>query len=479
MLDFESKSNNRFRIERFFPTGKEFIALVVCDQENEMCMRRQCVLCEDLINGLWRESLENGVKVKYYQWTTLKEVKNSDEMKTSTKISANTESTEASDAKRGNEMKTKTVKLSTERSVSDAFAELKVQLKPFLLHTFVKRKQASHFDEVKAQVNGKKIVLQVDYSENFSCVEQNEIQSGYWSHKQCTLFTAFAWINPGVTKSIVLVSDNLDHGKVSVFCYMDTIFKALKADYPEIEEINVFSDGAGSQFKQCFLFSTLYLYEKNHSVQVVWNYFATSHGKGVVDGIGGSVKGYVYRRILSGSSTVKNGKEFAQVAAHLNQKVCVDYIPMEKFVANQPMLEKWWNSVETVANTHQIHCVMPLSCNRLLVSDLSSEPVFREVLIKRNTIEDASLETRAVAMQVSGKKNVHEEQPAKLRPVFDKIVNSFVRVKIPSKWRDGYYVAFVKEECSDGYAVRFLRRSIKSGENIFVYPEIPDECIID
>ena len=68
------------------------------------------------------------------------------------------------------------------------------------------------------------------------------------------------------------------------------IFMAIIIDYFEnIREFSnyvIFSDGAASQFKQRFTLSGIALLEKSLS----WNFFAASHGKGAVDGIGGQIE---------------------------------------------------------------------------------------------------------------------------------------------------------------------------------------------
>ena len=51
-------------------------------------------------------------------------------------------------------------------TVADAFSLLKKQLQPFLIHTFIYCRQAAHFDTLISQCNTKKVVLQVDFSEN-------------------------------------------------------------------------------------------------------------------------------------------------------------------------------------------------------------------------------------------------------------------------------------------------------------------------
>ena len=137
-------------------------------------------------------------------------------------------------------------------TVGDAFAELKSKLKEFLLHTFIKRKQAAQMDKMIAQCDTENIVLQVDFSENATIASQHEIQSAHWSHGQATLFTSYAWIDKEekVNKSFVVISDELTHTKHAVYIFIDYIFKVLTITFSTIKKINVFSDGAGSQFKQ-------------------------------------------------------------------------------------------------------------------------------------------------------------------------------------------------------------------------------------
>ena len=56
------------------------------------------------------------------------------------------------------------------------------------MHTYVKRKQAAHLDASVSECNTKKVVLQVDFSENATIMSQNEVQSAHWCHGQATLF---------------------------------------------------------------------------------------------------------------------------------------------------------------------------------------------------------------------------------------------------------------------------------------------------
>ena len=76
-----------------------------------------------------------------------------------------------------------------------------------------------------------------------------------------------------------------------MWVFMNYLLKQLRKDTPSLNVLNIFSDGAGSQFKQKYLFSNLHAWVQDYSY-----FFATSHGKGVVDGIGGTVKRAVWRQ---------------------------------------------------------------------------------------------------------------------------------------------------------------------------------------
>ena len=55
--------------------------------------------------------------------------------------------------------------------------------------------QAAHLAKPNAECNESSVVLQLDFSENASLLQQNEIQSAHWTHKQVTVFhcTCLDW----------------------------------------------------------------------------------------------------------------------------------------------------------------------------------------------------------------------------------------------------------------------------------------------
>ena len=247
---------------------REFISTIVCDQESEDCMSSQCEFCRDSIENIHVDVEDESQEISYHIWA-----------KDTTKLPQ---------------------LISKSETVRDILKGIKSDLKPFLLHTFIKRKQQEWFEMAKSSVDGKTVLVQVDFSENFTIKHQNEISSAYWSHKQASLFTSHAWITDNTRESIVIWSDNLEHTKLSIYVFVQEILNHLTSKYIDIRHVNFISDGPSSQFKQKFLFSNLHLWGSRFNISIDWNFFATSHGKGVVDGIGGSTKRMIWNRIRSG-----------------------------------------------------------------------------------------------------------------------------------------------------------------------------------
>ena len=231
---------------------------------------------------------------------------------------------------------------------------------------------------MQRESNGENVVLQLDFSENASLQNQDAVQACHWHHGQATIFTACAWTDNENDKSesMVVVSDDLQHSKIGVYSYVTYILNHLKENYPSIKCIDVFYDGASSQFKQKYLFSNLHLWEDNLCIRVKWNFFATSHGKGVVDGIGGTVKRSVWRFVKSGNAQVKTPHDFYLVACQRNPKIHVKYISKFENELNRNMLEEHWQGTKTVPNTQHMHFVMPVGQHFIMVGETSDNSLF-------------------------------------------------------------------------------------------------------
>ena len=83
-----------------------------------------------------------------------------------------------------------------------------------------------------------------------------------------------------------------------------------------VKVLSLWSDGPRSQFKNQFVAASISALEKKHGVVIKWNYmyFATSHGKGPVDGIKGATKRFVWNKVHLRKHIVKDAATFVAAA---------------------------------------------------------------------------------------------------------------------------------------------------------------------
>ena len=112
-----------------------------------------------------------------------------------------------------------------------------------------------------------------------------------------SLFTAAIWQKN--LQTFIIASNSLDHTK-----------KLLESILSNTLEIHIFSDNATSQFKNKVVISTMMHLEIKFNNRVFWHFFAAVHGKGVVDGIGATVKRLASNKIKSGKIEIQSANDF-------------------------------------------------------------------------------------------------------------------------------------------------------------------------
>ena len=66
-----------------------------------------------------------------------------------------------------------------------------------------------------------------------------------------------------------------------------------------------------------------FLISFQQDVSLEWHYNQTHHGKGPMDGIGGTIKNLVYRKVLSGDVVIDTPKKFAEFANEISNVDCL------------------------------------------------------------------------------------------------------------------------------------------------------------
>ena len=152
---------------------------------------------------------------------------------------------------------------------------------------------------------------------------------------------------------------------------MKLVVENLLPKHPEIKLINIFSDGARSQFKQKFTLSNLPLWESVLNITLTWHFSATSHGKGVVDGLGGSIKRSVWRIIRNQDHTISNASEYADLARQRNPNIHILYITKSKVEESKHFLDDRFTNVRSYSGCSQMHCFKYYGNNIIYMSETS------------------------------------------------------------------------------------------------------------
>ena len=310
----------------------DFLGLCVCDLESECCMSDNCYLCGNL--NLFRDKIVNKVpepeeQLRWYQWEQDRDNYTS-----------------------------KLLKIGT---VKEALENLGSKLPQFTWHVFIKSKQEEAYKRAKNcanQANSETCLLQMDFAENFTCVWQDEIQSAHWRQKQVTVYTVMVYFQQR-TLSWVIVSDCRDHEKNAVAAYTSKVLEMIKDIIPDAKQVDVWTDGPSSQYKNKYIFALRLQLKNKYQLKLGWNYFATSHGKGPNDALGGNVKRIVHRQIMGRAAVVSSAETFAECVRGIAGKMTVVVVNKEEIDQRCLDLEVdvLWDKLPALPGTINTHCV--------------------------------------------------------------------------------------------------------------------------
>ena len=97
-----------------------------------------------------------------------------------------------------------------EMSLDEAKNEFSKQLTFLRKHSFLAKTQLHQKKNLMEKLGDAEVILHVDFSENFTIKQQNEIMSAHWDQRGITVFTAVLTTHNG-SQSYAVVSDELCH----------------------------------------------------------------------------------------------------------------------------------------------------------------------------------------------------------------------------------------------------------------------------
>ena len=199
--------------------------------------------------------------------------------------------------------------------VAEAHEMLASSFKTALLHISTKRIQAEEFEKNKADSTMQ--TLQIGYAMAYQCMYQHEVSRALWFRESIHLFIC-ALTHTGLKTTMVICTDYKSKDKFSNRTFLEYLYDNIIPKNDEVKEEIIWSDGPTSQFKNKYLCYLMNRFSTKYIKSILWKFSATSHGKGVVDGIGGNDKSIVQSQSMGKRKDkiiVQDTKSFYQVAS--------------------------------------------------------------------------------------------------------------------------------------------------------------------
>ena len=244
------------------------------------------------------------------------------------------------------------------------------RLLQFKKHNYNIRRQYQVYKQVRENLTASDCLIHIDFSENYHCKYNNEIQSVHFggSHKQASLHTGVLYIKDN-TIPFCSISPSRQHDPPAIWAHMDPVLQMIKENHPQISTVHFFSDGPTTQYKQkgnFMYFSTLPF--KYGFQATSWHFFEASHGKGAPDGIGGSLKRTTDRLVRLGKDIQDANALFRELGAQ-NTSVKLFFIGSDK--VEKKTVELAFGPLPTIKGTMKMHQVVCLSPGKLIYQDVS------------------------------------------------------------------------------------------------------------
>jgi len=207
---------------------------------------------------------------------------------------------------------------------SELFLYFQELLEAYPLHSFMARWQREQLDNLVDNLPLGHVVCIHDYSEGYSCRQQDEIQSEYFDVAKASLHVTILYRHaiqavdgedsteeePLIIKEhLFVISDDQTQDQHSVHKVQMIIKSYLNDDIGyNVVKLHEFTDGCAAQYKSRHCIGDISCSLADFGFHVQRNFFETSHAKGEQDAAGSHVKQKVSQAVLRRTATINSAQ---------------------------------------------------------------------------------------------------------------------------------------------------------------------------
>ena len=212
-----------------------------------------------------------------------------------------------------------------ETAPKELFEYFRKLLEDYPLHSFMAKWQRDQLDKLLEHLPVNHVVCVHDYSEGYSCRQQDEVQSEYFDVMKVSLHVTILYRHaqedfdgvqstddePCILKEhIFVISEDAiqDHDSVHNVQQIINNYLRNEVSYPTAM-IHEFTDGCSAQYKSRHCAGDLSCCLADFGYLIQRNYFETSHAKGEQDAAGANIKQKVTQAVIRRTATIRNAKE--------------------------------------------------------------------------------------------------------------------------------------------------------------------------
>ena len=208
-----------------------------------------------------------------------------------------------------------------------------------------------------------------DFAENYQYLIQEQIQSFDWSKKYSTLYPLVIYYKDADGNlqhySLCFISDGNTHD--TSFVHKILLVKFMKQRLVNFTNIYYVSDGCSRQYKNVKNCLSLCSHKEVFSIEAEWIFFATSHGKSVCNGIGGTVKNHAAKQSLQRpiNNQILDYRAVLEVCQEEMKSIIIFGIDKEDMTEVREKMEKRFEDGKTVPGTRNRRNFIPQSVSQI------------------------------------------------------------------------------------------------------------------
>ena len=302
-VDYLRKSLNKLHVNNGkpipFSCNEVLVSSSLCNPMSTLCIMRYCNKCKSFprIDALEIPSLKCSK-------SCLRENKNC------TDHTINVKQFERVTYMYKGKEKKKLQLVDKEMKIDEIINLLKIKLGQFPRHRFYVEFTAKTYDNILNNLTENMLFKIHDFSENYTCLLPEEIQSLHWVQETATdPVVVLRKVGDDIREDhLVFFSDDKQHDVPFVEKCNEILHEHYLKEGLSITHDIEYNDGCGSQFKCIHAFSSL----AKRNVKTTRIFCETSHGKSKSDGLGGVVKSFASRAVCGERRIIRNAKELSE-----------------------------------------------------------------------------------------------------------------------------------------------------------------------